>query len=444
MDLIDQFTARYRKEFDFYEQAGRLVAQQLDTRLQASGIRAIVTSRAKNPKRLAAKVKQRNIEKTYSNFDEIFEDIVDLAGVRVALYFPGEREEVDKLIKDLFVFTYPPKEFKGTSNPSYEKRFSGYWATHYRVKLRETTLNDSQLRYSDAQVEIQVASVLMHAWAEVEHDLIYKPLRGVLSRDELVILDELNGMVLTGEIALERLQKAIEVRVTKQGSLFCNHYELASFLFEAAKPLLKGEEAEPILGEIDVLFNLLKKLGIASPEGISPYITSLHPETDKRPVSQQIIDQILAADPERYAAYAEIRKEPEQGFGINSITESTNVTTLSAMNYFLLQWISFERFIRELMLLRNFDPQLIRIPSHKTLTKLNLFDENTIGELNHIRQIRNQLVHGFEVPDVQYINSIAQYVELLMKNLLNHSQKDVRVAIKKALNLSESEDELNK
>jgi ppGpp synthetase/RelA/SpoT-type nucleotidyltranferase len=24
-------------------------------------------------------------------------------------------------------------------------------------------------------VEIQVASVLMHAWAEVEHDLVYKP-----------------------------------------------------------------------------------------------------------------------------------------------------------------------------------------------------------------------------------------------------------------------------
>ena len=48
----------------------------------------------------------------------------------------------------------------------------------------------------------------MHAWSEVEHDLIYKPMQGTLSEEELAILDELNGLVLTGEIALERLQAA--------------------------------------------------------------------------------------------------------------------------------------------------------------------------------------------------------------------------------------------
>jgi hypothetical protein len=57
-DLIDQFLARYRREFDFFEQAGRLVAQQLDSRLQASGVRAMVTSRAKNPRRLEPKIRQ--------------------------------------------------------------------------------------------------------------------------------------------------------------------------------------------------------------------------------------------------------------------------------------------------------------------------------------------------------------------------------------------------
>ena len=42
----------------------------------------------------------------------------------------------------------------------------------------------------------------MHAWSEVEHDLVYKPLQGTLSDEELAILDELNGLVLAGEIAL--------------------------------------------------------------------------------------------------------------------------------------------------------------------------------------------------------------------------------------------------
>ena len=56
----------------------------------------------------------------------------------------------------------------------------------------------------------------MHAWAEVEHDLVYKPYSGKLQEDELAILDEINGLVIAGEIALERLQKAITERTKRQ------------------------------------------------------------------------------------------------------------------------------------------------------------------------------------------------------------------------------------
>ena len=37
MGLIEDFVARYRKEFDFYDQAARLVAQTLEGALQAAG-----------------------------------------------------------------------------------------------------------------------------------------------------------------------------------------------------------------------------------------------------------------------------------------------------------------------------------------------------------------------------------------------------------------------
>ena len=45
MVVIEDFLARYRKEFDFYDQAARLVAQALGASLHAAGIRSIVTSR---------------------------------------------------------------------------------------------------------------------------------------------------------------------------------------------------------------------------------------------------------------------------------------------------------------------------------------------------------------------------------------------------------------
>lgn len=83
-------------EFDYYDQAARLVAQALDSNLQAAGIRSMVTSRAKSPSRLEAKLPQRARSKTYAKSSDISADIVDLAGIRAALYFPGERDQVDR------------------------------------------------------------------------------------------------------------------------------------------------------------------------------------------------------------------------------------------------------------------------------------------------------------------------------------------------------------
>ena len=95
MDLISQFIENYRKKYTFYENAGRLAAKQLETALQAAGIRAIVTSRAKNPGRLRNKAILRNSEREtpYRSMKEIYDDMFDLAGVCVSLYFPGDRDK---------------------------------------------------------------------------------------------------------------------------------------------------------------------------------------------------------------------------------------------------------------------------------------------------------------------------------------------------------------
>ena len=58
----------------------------------------------KNPGRLKSKILRRNVKRTvpYKNMKEIYEDIADLCGIRVSLYFPGDRIKVDSLISDLF------------------------------------------------------------------------------------------------------------------------------------------------------------------------------------------------------------------------------------------------------------------------------------------------------------------------------------------------------
>lgn len=50
LELITEFIARYRKEYDFHEKRCRMVADSLKANLHsAAGVRAIATSRAENP-----------------------------------------------------------------------------------------------------------------------------------------------------------------------------------------------------------------------------------------------------------------------------------------------------------------------------------------------------------------------------------------------------------
>lgn len=148
----------------------------------------------------------------------------------MALYFPGDIEIVDSVIEKTFNVKEKKKFPQETTARNemkliYEKRFSGYAAKHYRV-----CMNGNDRYAKEYKIEIQVASVLMHAWSEVEHDLIYKPSQGSLSKEELMILDEINGLVIAGNIALERLQDAGADRVAEGNYEFKNHYDLSLFI----------------------------------------------------------------------------------------------------------------------------------------------------------------------------------------------------------------------
>jgi ppGpp synthetase/RelA/SpoT-type nucleotidyltranferase len=209
LSVIDAFIKLYKHEMDFYEETAHQTAEILEDALTEAGIRAIVTFRAKKPRKLRAKLQVRDAKRHYQNFRAIYDDIVDLAGVRVALYLPADRDAVGEIIERIFAPVRAPKNFPKDRGPG---DGMGYVATHYLVQLRPETLHKDELRYADTNIEIQVASVLMHAWAEVTHDLIYKPDKGALTPAEHKMIDDLNVIVQQGESVLEQLQESVETR----------------------------------------------------------------------------------------------------------------------------------------------------------------------------------------------------------------------------------------
>ena len=211
MELIEKFIKEYREEYDFYIKLAYITQDLTEEALKEAGIKSIVSSRAKKADSLREKIEKRNVKNKYENTEQIKDDIYDLAGVRIALYFPNERDDVDRIIREKFNVvkckSFPEKNSSKRKRPKINR--AEYWANHYRVYLKESDFSE---KFRNTMIEIQVASVLMHSWAEIEHDLVYKPKNGRISWKEHKILSGVNALIIAGEIALEKLQKAIAER----------------------------------------------------------------------------------------------------------------------------------------------------------------------------------------------------------------------------------------
>ena len=101
--------------------------------------------------------------------------IKDLAGVRIILYTNSDVDRLEHsrillenfdIVWDRTKFHYPAKEDANSSH---------FIGQNYVVRLKETRTELAEYRrFSGLQCEIQVQTILNHAWSETAHDTIYK------------------------------------------------------------------------------------------------------------------------------------------------------------------------------------------------------------------------------------------------------------------------------
>ncbi|MGE5629820.1 MAG: GTP pyrophosphokinase [Caulobacteraceae bacterium] len=443
MSVIDSFLQRYAKEYDFYNELAHQVATICETIIQRSGIRAIVTYRAKKPDSLKEKLIKRNSQKKYQNIDQIYRDIVDLSGVRIAIYFPGDREEIGRLVESEFI-TEKVKRFPDieqlhhTDNP-FKRRFTGYDAIHYRVRIKEEKLEENNKRFAHAQVEIQIASALMHSWAEVEHDLAYKPQIGRLSEEEFEILDELNGLVLSGEIALERLQKAFKHRIATIEQQFNNHYELAALIREKIDhELLK----EFFMGRVDVLLRFLHKVELDNPQKICKYLNKLKnisKNKSYKTIADYFADMVLYDYPEFYRQYIEAKHESDYSNPYLSIQKQVVLDKENKqLGYFVDRWVALVKTVEALTSGKTRQAEstkdtVAREYVYYTVKKYITDDESVLNEVKHVEDTRNNLVYGSENPGVNTLKGSAESIIKLIRKLTAAASEEQRLFIESEL-----------
>lgn len=159
--------AQYDEKIRLYESFAREVEHQVKLLLDSCHISYnSIGYRVKTRASLAEKIDRKNGK--YSKL----EDITDISGVRVITYYSEDVDCVADIIES---------EFDVDHDNSIDKRAAlepdkfGYCSVHYVVKMspERLALREYQM-YQGMSCEIQIRSVLQHAWAEIEHDTGYK------------------------------------------------------------------------------------------------------------------------------------------------------------------------------------------------------------------------------------------------------------------------------
>ncbi len=205
VQIVEEFISHYERERFYFDQLAHNCADLCNAILVDAGIQASVTFRSKALTSLKNKLLDRNRDRDYKNAEEIRADIIDLAGVRISLLYLNDLRVVESLLSKKFQIIDSKLFSPYGPNPT------KYMARHLRVKMTSGETKD--LGESKDMIEIQITSRFHGAWADMQHDIDYKPRafdrEGLLSQ-----LDILHNLVLKCEIQVNNVYNDYRQRAT--------------------------------------------------------------------------------------------------------------------------------------------------------------------------------------------------------------------------------------
>lgn len=158
----DKLLTEYRDKYELYADFAEKTASILEQVLKENCYKyQPVSHRAKKPSSADARFVEKKCK--------ALEDLKDLAGCRVIFYLGSDIETFIRKVYETF----------GDDNVvDHENKIStdGYNAIHLVIQLgQDRLIHPEYKRFEGLKCEIQVTTILHHAWSEMEHDLVYKP-----------------------------------------------------------------------------------------------------------------------------------------------------------------------------------------------------------------------------------------------------------------------------
>lgn len=171
-DYLNKILDEYKRKSPNYEEFRIASHKALEALLRDGGYKYQILSRTKTPERLEGKLLRK---KSQGKYYFSVEDVEDLVGIRIIFYTESDKDKFLKKIKT---------EIDGEMRVEELEKDNGYKATHIVMSFgpKRTSLSEYK-HFTGLKSEIQLTSILHHAWAEIEHDLIYKDITKLNERD---------------------------------------------------------------------------------------------------------------------------------------------------------------------------------------------------------------------------------------------------------------------
>ena len=163
----EELLAQYRALLPTYRKIEQVVSGKLKEYFADAGmIVAAVEHRIKTEYSLAGKLALKG-----SKYKSIL-DITDLVGVRVITFYIDDVDKAASALERIFDIDW---ENSVDKRKVHEIDSFGYLSLHYICRIPESAFSDPEYpQLNQVRFEIQMRTVLQHAWANMNHDTGYK------------------------------------------------------------------------------------------------------------------------------------------------------------------------------------------------------------------------------------------------------------------------------
>jgi len=162
-----ELLTQYRQLLPIYEQMAEVIPEKLKEFFAEAGIIvAAVEHRVKKEDSLAGKLQLKG-----NKYQSIY-DVTDVVGIRVITFYNDDVNKVASVLERLFEIDW---ENSIDKRKVHEIDSFGYLSLHYICRIPETAYTNSEHpELNWIRFEVQMRTVLQHAWANMNHDTGYK------------------------------------------------------------------------------------------------------------------------------------------------------------------------------------------------------------------------------------------------------------------------------